>query len=115
MFHNIGGKIKGLALFVFTLEVIAGVLGGFAALIAGIAGDEVGAGIIGGILVAVVAFLFAWISNFLLYGFGQLVENSDIIARNVHQNNAAYVPPVPQPVANPQPNPQICQTPYHQQ
>ncbi|MGN0971198.1 MAG: hypothetical protein ACI4OY_04515, partial [Aristaeellaceae bacterium] len=36
------------------------------------------AGFIGGILVAIVGSLLSWVGSLALYGFGELVENSDI-------------------------------------
>lgn len=77
MFNNIGGKIKGLASFICWLGIIGSVLGGIVLMMMG---DELG--IILGIVVALVGSLISWIGSFLLYGFGQLIYNSDVIARN---------------------------------
>lgn len=46
--------------------------------------------IFAGILVAVIGALLSWVGAFILYGFGQLIENSDIIAEESRQSNAKY-------------------------
>ncbi len=82
MFNNIGGKIKGLATFICWLGIIGSVLGGIALVM--ILGDEMS--IVVGIIVAIVGSLLSWIGSFLLYGFGQLIYNSDIIVKNIRNN-----------------------------
>ena len=74
MYDNIGGKIKGLAKVSFILAAIAEVITGIALM----ATSEYLVGY--GLLVMVVGPIVAWISSWLLYGFGQLIENSDIVA-----------------------------------
>ncbi len=76
MFDNIGSKIKTLAKIIFCIEIIACVITGIVLMATD---DEL---IIWGILTALVGSFFSWISLFLLYGFGQLVENSDILCGN---------------------------------
>ena len=78
MFDNIGGKIKTLAKVVCWIGIIACIITG----IVQMATDE--DLVLAGILTAVVGSLLSWVSSFVLYGFGQLVENSDEI---VFQNN----------------------------
>ena len=85
MFNNIGGKIKGLAAFICWLGIIGSVLGGVGLMMIG---DELF--IIIGIVVAAIGSLFSWIGSFVLYGYGQLIYNSDIIAKNTQNGN--YVP-----------------------
>lgn len=71
MFYRIGRKIKALA------KVLCG-LGIFGFVVAGaivIALHE--KLLLAGILIIVGGALASWISMFLLYGFGQLVDNSD--------------------------------------
>jgi len=70
MYKNIGGKIKILAQTVAIIEIIVCIIVGFIQIFDV---KEVGLGI--GILI--IGSLIAWISSFVLYGFGQLVENSD--------------------------------------
>ena len=83
MFHNIGEKIKILATIMTILGIIASVISGIAFIVYSIveAYDVSGlvAGIILGVLTMVVGSLLSWISSFLLYGYGELIENSTII------------------------------------
>ena len=73
MFKNIGAKIKGMVVATFILEAIGVIIGGAFLLKDGNPY---------GWVVLIVGLLVAWLSNLLTYGFGQLVENSDIIAEN---------------------------------
>ncbi len=78
MFDDIGGKIKGLAKVLFGLEAIATVIAGFVFVDAT---DGLS------LLYAIVGVLAAWVSAWFLYGFGQLIENSDIIAEECKRTN----------------------------
>ena len=71
MFSNIGSKIKGLAVFITSLGIIASVIGGIALMTSD---EEL---ILPGFLVMIFGSLASWVSSFFIYGFGQLVENSD--------------------------------------
>ena len=76
MYNNIGGKIKGLT------KVIA-VMGALAPIVIGLGlmfSDE--NLFLVGLLVIAVGCLISWISSWLLYGFGDLIENTALIARN---------------------------------
>ena len=78
MFDNIGGKIKSLAKTVTVLGIIISVVAGVVLMAAGRNG-----GFIPGLITMAIGSLAAWLGSFLLYGFGTLVENSDIIARSM--------------------------------
>ena len=74
MFNNIGKKIKKLAtittkigFFIFILCAIILCTEKMVAL---------------GILIGLVGCLSSWISSFLLYGFGELIDNTQEIAKN---------------------------------
>lgn len=67
MFDNIGGKIKVLAQVVCWLGIIISVF-------LGLINFENG-----GIIVIILGSLFSWVGSFTLYGFGQLIENSDTL------------------------------------
>ena len=84
MFDNIGGKIKTLATVVTWVGIIASVLSIFIFLAID---DDM---FIIGLGVAVLGSLLSWASSFVLYGFGQLVENSDIIAKNMPKRERPY-------------------------
>lgn len=74
MFEEVGNKIKGLAKFLTVSGIIISCIVGFvlwAILTWWI-----------GLLVIVFGSLVFWIFSLFLYGFGQLVENSDTIAKD---------------------------------
>ena len=77
MFNNIGAKIKGLA------EVFA-IVGIFIACVTGVlfmsSGDETF--IIVGLGIMIGGSIAAWISGCVLYGYGEMVENSAKTAKN---------------------------------
>ena len=73
MYHNIGGKIKGLAIAWFIIETIGAFITG---IILWVDWEEWWC--------ALIVFggpVFEWISSWLLYAFGQLVENSDVLVQ----------------------------------
>ena len=72
MFNNIGQKIKSLAKVFFWIGVIGSAVSGIVMMTAD---DE--AMIVFGVLTIVFGIMFSWVGNFFIYGFGQLVENSD--------------------------------------
>lgn len=71
MFSNIGSKIKTLAQVMTWLGIIAFIIIGIGIMALD---DEM---IFIGLIVMVVGGILSWVSSFVLYGFGQLVENSD--------------------------------------
>lgn len=73
MFVNIGAKIKMLAKVLCWIGIVASVIGGIA-IMAGTGSS----GVLPGLLTIVLGTLFSWIGSFVLYGFGEMVENSDI-------------------------------------
>ena len=83
-YDNIGEKIKGWAKWIFAIEAIAAVISGFVLM----AQDE--DMILIGLLVAVFGPIVAWVSSWLLYGYGQLIENSDIIAEEYNRKNEKH-------------------------
>ena len=88
MYSNIGKKIQGLAKIFAILGIITCVvIGGL--IIQSAEGayryDEIGLTV--GIVVIALGSILSWIFSFVLYGFGRLVENSDIIARQYRRNS----------------------------
>ncbi len=72
MYNDVGGTLKILAKILAVIGIASSILVG----ITFIAQESEGMGfaiLIGGSLIS-------WISSFFIYGFGQLIENSDIIA-----------------------------------
>lgn len=85
MYNDIGGKIKILAKVIFIVGMMASIIIGFT--ICFTSDDML---IIVGLLVMVVGSIVAWISSLCLYGFGQLIENSDIIAAEYNRKEEAH-------------------------
>lgn len=97
MFNNIGCKIKGLAKFICWVGIIISVLSGIAVILGGASGrsygsdyygerfasHSAGGAIIVGILIIVIGSILSWVSSFVLYGFGELVDNSRKVADRV--------------------------------
>lgn len=79
MYDNIGRKIMNLAKTLCIIEAVVAVIIGIALA----ASDSVGIGL----LVTLFGPIVAWISSFLMYGFGELVEKVSEIARNTYGSN----------------------------
>lgn len=88
MFKNIGKKIKTLAKVVCWLGIIGGIISGLSLIAVGAAGSGIivnangsasfvggMALIIAGVILLVLLPLLAWVSSFMLYGFGDMVDN----------------------------------------
>lgn len=80
MFTNIGEKIKTTATVCCWIIIIGAVIAGFRLMLAG--------GVMAGILITAGGILIGWISSFVLYGFGELVENSCIVANLMAKQDA---------------------------
>ncbi len=84
MFNNIGSKIKGLASVIcfggIVLCIIIGIV------VAALDEDL----ILAGFAIMILGALLSWVSSFVLYGFGELVENSAIIAGKETLNENEY-------------------------
>ena len=80
MFHNVGGKIKGIAFTIFVLGCIGASFSGLM-LFMQAASLRRGGGILvlAGLIVTAVGVLIAYLSTIAIYGFGQLIENTDIM------------------------------------
>ncbi len=76
MFDNIGRKIKWFAKFLTWIGMISSIIIGFILIIDG--NDW-------GILVLLGGPLVSWLSSWLLYAFGELVENSTTIAKHFEE------------------------------
>jgi len=111
MWDNIGGKIKTLAKVIAWLGIISSIIGGIILIIEGVrinqnswfgggGGLFIGIGfgtIIGGVI-------FSWIGSWFMYGFGELIENSETIVYNTSkierplrtssESNLSNIPPV---------------------
>ena len=88
MFKNIGRKIKGLAIVLCWICIVASIIFGIIILVG--AGNlrisrQKGITILSGIGVALGGSLISWVGSFFLYGFGQLVENSDKLSHSTEE------------------------------
>lgn len=80
MYDNIGGKIKGLATAAFIVEAIASFIGA----IAFMSMDSDYALV--GLLIMIVGPLVAYVSSWLLYGYGKLIESAENIEKKLSEN-----------------------------
>ena len=94
MFNNIGGKIKLLAKILCWVGIVLSVITGVAILASGntayvtINGEYTTvSNVPTGISIIVVGCLLSWIGSFFTYGFGQLIENSDIIRNEMQRKD----------------------------
>lgn len=87
MYSNIGKKIQKLAMVCAILGMIASVVIGGSLIESadGWLGTNETMVVIGGVVI-VLGSILSWVLSFVLYGFGRLVENSDIIARQYRRN-----------------------------
>ena len=76
MFKNIGGKIKGLAKVICYVGIAISVVAGLGMICTGYNDAMVGMGF----AVMIVGSLVSWIGSFFAYGFGELIENTTVIA-----------------------------------
>jgi hypothetical protein len=74
MFDNIGEKIKKLAVVLTVLGIIGSII--FAIILW--ANELIGAGF----LALFVGILSSWVGSFLLYGFGELIDNTKEMSNN---------------------------------
>ena len=81
MFNEPGSKIKTFSIIIFIISVIAVFVYNFNNFIKADALLELLFIIVAGI----VEILASWIACLFIYSYGQLVENSDIIAENMYR------------------------------
>lgn len=77
LYADIGNKIKNWAKWIFTVELIAAVIGAIVMLISG--EDEL---ILGGILTLILGPIVAFVSTWILYGFGELIDKTSANERH---------------------------------
>lgn len=79
MFDNIGGKIKGVAATVTWIGIVLSCVIGFVQMSIH---EKL---VLSGLLTAALGSLFSWLGSLTLYGFGQLIENTDEIRKKITQ------------------------------
>jgi len=79
VFDNIGGKIKTLAQVVCCIGIVCSV---FVGIVMAVNGEDLA---FSGFMIMVIGSLVSWVSSFTLYGFGQLIENTDQLVLNAQK------------------------------
>ena len=80
MFKNIGGKIKELAQVICIVGIVISVVAGISMIYSGFDSYN-GDTMVGmGFAVMIGGSLLSWIGSFFAYGFGELFENTTVIA-----------------------------------
>ena len=89
MFDNVGEKIKNISKQIFMYELAVFVLLGIIQLgkTNDLEGIELFLNIIWSVLIVVIGFAVSYLSVILAYGFGELIENSKIIADALKDND----------------------------
>lgn len=76
MFQNIGKKIKTVAIVIMITGILLAVLGGLVAFLEEYSVSNLFEAFLTFLTVAGLGILFSWLSVFILYGFGELVDQS---------------------------------------
>ena len=76
MFQNIGKKIKTVAIVIMITGILLAVLGGLVAFFEEYSVGNIFSAFLTFLTVAGLGILFSWLSVFILYGFGELVDQS---------------------------------------
>ena len=92
MFKHIGSKIKGLAKFFFFLTCIVAFVAGIFVIAygAGNVNNESSTMILAlliGIGIIIGGIIIGWLQNFLLYGFGELIDSNQKILELLQEKN----------------------------
>lgn len=83
MFRNVGKQIKGITIFLAVIEILAAVCGAvYIAYIGYESGTDIARIVLAAIGIVLGGVLIAWLSNLLLYSYGQLVDSAERIAKN---------------------------------
>ena len=88
MFTNIGKKIMGLAKFVCWAGMVLSVLLGVLIMVSGQSNFTVNGqttyapAVLVGILVIIFGVIGSWISSWMTYGFGRLIDNTEALRKD---------------------------------
>ncbi len=83
MFENIGGKIKTLAWVIFIISAVGSVIYALVTAVSVAQAADGFAGLIAFLTILIVFLLVSWVGNFLLYGFGELIESTQDIRDSI--------------------------------
>ena len=86
LFGNIGSKIKGVAFVLFMIQFLLYIVAAVIVFLSSL-GLGSSAGIISGLLILGGGILIAWLSTIVLYGIGQLIDNTDQIKKELVKLN----------------------------
>ena len=93
MFDNVGRTIKILAKVLFGIGVCLSISAWFVLLIKGIVDEKAGMVLLS-FIVLICGSLGVWINSILLFGFGSLIENSQIVADSIpKEDDYTFIPP----------------------
>ena len=84
LFGNIGKKIKTLAFVFFVIGILISFVIAVMSFLTFLGLEQTGMGLLSAICVLLIGFLCSWLSNMLLYGFGQLIDNTEMIKRKLN-------------------------------
>ncbi len=103
MYNNIGNKIKGLAKFICWIGIIVSVIAGICIMVAGSSffnslNYEYGSSYVSrtssvgsiafGLMIMVLGSIGSWLGSLCLYGFGELVNNSEYLKEIKSKQNS---------------------------
>ena len=83
MFENVGAKIMGVAKVICWVGIIISVIMGLIMMAAG--------GVLYGILTIAVGSIMSWLGSLTTYGFGRLIENTDILVELLENTDTTHV------------------------
>lgn len=88
MWENIGNKIKSLVKIIWFIGIIGAIITCISlAYLSDAIFNDAAPGIIIGLIIAVISIFLTWIGSWLVYGYGQIIHNTDIIAGNIAKPN----------------------------
>ena len=80
MFNNIGRKIKFLAIVLTVINMISFIILGFIFIFSGVAYAP-----LYGLIIIIVGCVVLWLTSFVLYGYGELIDKTPETAKNSEQ------------------------------
>lgn len=86
VFENIGGKIKTVALWFATIGISISIIAGFFMIIIALI-NYADVLCILGIVTLSCGSLLSWITSLFIYGYGQLIENTDKLVESQDKNS----------------------------
>ena len=85
MFRNIGKKIKIFAMVLTGIGIAASCISGIAVMFFL---SRYSVQVVPGLLIIIFGSFFSWLSSFFMYGFGQLIDNTDILVQQGKNGSA---------------------------